>query len=66
LRQPGTPQGEAETQVQWALDVARRPPLAAEHAGRSPAALGTGIRLVYQGFDPADLQEAKVLLEELA
>ena len=66
LRQPGTPQAEAETWLQRALDVARRqeakslelraamslssPVAAAGQAGRSPRAAGTDLRLVHRGL----------------
>jgi predicted ATPase len=81
LRQPGTPQEEAETWLQRALDVARRQEakslelraamslsrLWQQQGKRSEA--GALLAPVYgwftEGFDTADLQDAKVLLEEL-
>ena len=64
LRQPGTPQAEAETWLQRALDVARRqeakslelraamslssPLAAAGQACRSPCAAGTRLQLVHR------------------
>ena len=82
LRQPGTPQAEAETWLQRALDVARRQEAkslelrAAMSLSRALAAAGQARRSsrrcwrrVYgwftEGFDTADLQDAKTLLEEL-
>jgi class 3 adenylate cyclase/predicted ATPase len=81
LRQPGASQAEAEAWVQRALDVARRQEAKSLElrAAMSLARLWQqqGKRLearellapVYgwftEGFDTADLQEAKVLLEEL-
>jgi predicted ATPase len=82
LRQPGTPQGEAETWLQRALDVARRQEakslelratmslarLWQQQGKRDEArALLTPIYGWFtEGFDTADLQEAKALLETLA
>jgi class 3 adenylate cyclase/predicted ATPase len=81
LRQPGTPQTEAEAWFQRALDVARRQEAKALElrAAMSLARLWQqqGKRVeacdllapIYgwftEGFDTADLQEAKALLEEL-
>jgi predicted ATPase len=81
LRQPGTPQAEAESCFQQALDVARRQEAKSLElrAARSLARLWQqqGKRAeardllapLYgwftEGFDTADLQEAKALLEEL-
>jgi class 3 adenylate cyclase/predicted ATPase len=82
LRQPGTPQAEAEAWLQQALDVARRQ----EAKGLELRAAMSLARLWQQqgklaeahdllapiygwfteGFDTADLQEAKALLEALA
>ncbi len=82
LRQPGTPQEEAETWLQRALDVARRQEAkslelrAAMSLARlwqqqgKRAEARTLLTPIYgwftEGFDTADLQEAKTLLEELA
>jgi predicted ATPase len=82
LRQPGTPQAEAETWLQRALDVARRQqatPLelrAAMSLARLWQQQGKRSEAhellvpVYgwfaEGFDTADLLEAKALLEEPA
>ena len=81
LRQPGTPQAEAETWLQRALDVARR-----QEAKSLELRAAMSLRRLWQqqgkraeacallapiygwfteGFDTADLQEAKALLEEL-
>ena len=81
LRQPGTPQAEAETWLQQALDVARRQEAkslelrAAMSLGRlwqqqgkqaeAHALLAPVYGWFTEGFDTADLQEAKALLEEL-
>jgi predicted ATPase len=81
LRQPGTPQAEAEAWLQRALDVARRQEAKALElrAARSLSRLWQqqGKRAeayellapVYswftEGFDTADLQEAQALLDEL-
>ena len=82
LRQAGTPQAEVETCFQRALDVARRQEArslelrAAMSLGRLWHQQGKRqtahdlLAHVYawftEGFDTADLQEAKALLEELA
>jgi predicted ATPase len=82
LRQPGTPQAEAEAWLQRALDVARRQEAkslelrAAMSLGRLWQQQGKRTEVydllapVYgwftEGFDTADLQEARALLEELA
>ena len=81
LRQPGTPQAEAETWLQRALDVARR-----QHAKSLELRAAMSLARLWQqqsksqeahdllapiygwfteGFGTADLQEAKALLEEL-
>jgi predicted ATPase len=81
LRQPGTPQEEAETWLQRALDVSRRQQakslelraamslarLWQQQGKRAEArALLTPIYGWFtEGFDTADLQEAKALLEAL-
>ena len=82
LRQPGTPQAEAETWLQRALDVARRQEAKSlelraamslsrlwQQQGKQAEARAL-LAPVYgwftEGFDTADLQEAKALLEELA
>ena len=81
LRQPGTPQAEAETWFQRALDVARRQEAKSLElrAARSLSCLWQQqgkqaeardlLAPIYgwftEGFDTADLQEAKTLLEEL-
>ena len=81
LRQPGTPQAEAEAWLQRALDVARRQEAkslelrAAMSLSRlwqqqgKQAEARTLLAPIYgwftEGFDTADLQEAKALLEEL-
>jgi len=81
LRQPGTPQEEAETWLQRALDVARRQEAKSlelraamslsrlwQQQGKQAEARAL-LAPVYvwftEGFDTADLQEAKELLEEL-
>ena len=80
LRQPGTPQAEAETWLQRALDVARRQEAkslelrAAMSLARLWQQQGKQVEArellapVYswftEGFDTADLQEAKAMLEE--
>jgi predicted ATPase len=81
LRQPGTPQAEAETWLQRALDVARRQEAKAlelratmslarlwQQQGKRTEAYEL-LAPVYdwftEGFDTADLQEAKALLTEL-
>jgi predicted ATPase/class 3 adenylate cyclase len=82
LRQPGTPQAEAEAYFQRALDVARRQEAkslelrAAMSLARLWQQQGKRIEArellapIYgwftEGFDTADLQEAKALLEALA
>src|SRR5262249_416222 len=82
LRQPETPQAEAETWLQRALDVARRQEAkslelrAAMSLSRlwqqqgKPAEAQALLAPIYgwftEGFDTADLQEARVLLDELA
>jgi predicted ATPase len=81
LRQPATPQAEAETWLQRALDVARRQEAkslelrAAMSLSRlwqqqgKQAEARTLLAPIYgwftEGFDTADLQEARALLEEL-
>jgi predicted ATPase len=81
LRQPGTPQAEAETWLQHALDVARRQEAKAlelraamslsrlwQQQGKRQEAhdLLAGVYAWFtEGFDTADLQDAKALLEEL-
>jgi predicted ATPase len=81
LRQPGTSQAEAETWLQRALDVARRQEAkslelrAATSLARlrqqqgkqaeAHALLAPVYGWFTEGFDTADLQEAKALLEEL-
>jgi predicted ATPase len=81
LRQPGTPQAEAEAWLQRALDVARRQEAKAlelraamslarlwQQQGKRAEAYDL-LAPIYgwftEGFDTADLQEAKALLEEL-
>ena len=81
LRQAGTPQAEAETWLQRALDVARRQEAKSlelraamslarlwQQQGRCAEARDL-LAPIYgwftEGFDTADLQEAKTLLEEL-
>jgi predicted ATPase len=82
LRQTGTPQAEVETWLQRALDVARRQEAKSlelraamslsrlwHQEGKRQEAHDL-LAVVYawftEGFDTADLQEAKALLEELA
>jgi class 3 adenylate cyclase/predicted ATPase len=82
LRQPETPQAEAEAWLQRALDVARRQEAKSlelraamslsrlwQQQGKRAEAYAL-LASIYgwftEGFDTADLQEAKVLLEELA
>jgi predicted ATPase len=82
LRQPGTPQAEAEAWLQRALDVARRQEAKAlelravmslsrlwQQQGKRAEARAL-LAPIYgwftEGFDTADLQEAKTLLEALA
>jgi predicted ATPase len=81
LRQPGTPQAEAETWLQRALDVARHQEAKSlelraamslsrlwQQQGKQAEARAL-LAPVYgwftEGFDTADLQEAKALLEAL-
>jgi predicted ATPase len=81
LRQPGTAQAEAETWLRRALDVARRQQAKSlelrpatslarlwQRQGKHAAAYQL-LAPIYgwftEGFDTADLQEAKALLEEL-
>jgi predicted ATPase len=81
LRQPGTPQAEAETWLQRALDIARRQEAKSlelraamslsrlwQQQGKQAEARAL-LAPVYgwftEGFDTADLQEAKALLEAL-
>jgi predicted ATPase len=81
LRQPGTPQAEAEAWLQWALDVARRQEAKSlelraamslsrlwQQQGKQAEARAL-LAPIYgwftEGFDTADLQEAKALLDEL-
>ena len=81
LRQPGTPPAEAETWLQRALDVARRQEAKSlelraamslsrlwQQQGKQAKArelLAPVYGWFTEGFDTADLQEAKALLEEL-
>jgi predicted ATPase len=82
LRQPGTPQAEAETWLQRALDVARRQEAKSlelraamslsrlwQQQGKQAEARAL-LAPVYgwftEGFDTLDLQEARALLEELS
>jgi predicted ATPase len=81
LQQPGTPQAEAETWLQRALDVARRQEAKSlelraamslsrlwHQQGKRQEAhdlLAEVYAWFTEGFDTADLQDAKVLLEEL-
>jgi predicted ATPase len=81
LRQPGTPQAEAEAWLQRALDVARRQEAKSlelrtavslsrlwQQQGKraeAHALLAPVYGWFTEGFDTADLQEAKALLEEL-
>jgi predicted ATPase len=81
LRQPGTPQAEAEACFRRALDVARRQEAKAlelrtamslarlwQQQGKQTAAQAL-LAPIYgwftEGFDTADLQEARALLEQL-
>jgi len=81
LRQPGTPQAEAETCFRQALDVARRQEAKSlelrvamslsrlwQQQGKRQEAYAL-LAPIYgwftEGFDTADLQDAKALLEEL-
>jgi predicted ATPase len=82
LRQLGTPQAEAEAWLQRALDTTRRQEAKAlelraamslarlwQHQGKRTEAydlLAPIYKWFTEGFDTADLQEAKALLEELA
>ena len=82
LRQPGTPQAETEAWLQWALDVSRRQQakslelraaMSLSHLWQQQGKRTEAYKLlapIYgwftEGFDTADLQEAKALLEELA
>jgi predicted ATPase len=82
LRQPGTPQAEAEAWFQRALDVARRQEAkslelrAAMSLSRlwqqqgKPAEARALLAPIYgwftEGFDTADLQEARALLAEIS
>ena len=81
LRQPGTPQAEVEAWLQRALDVARRQQAKSLElrAAMSLARLWQQgkqaeacelLAPIYdwfiEGFDTADLQEAKALLETLS
>ena len=81
LRQPGTPQAEAETWLQRALDVARRQEAKSlelraamslsrlwQQQGKQQEAhdlLAEVYAWFTEGFDTADLQDAKALLESL-
>jgi predicted ATPase len=81
LRQPGTPQAEAEAWLRRALDVARRQEAKSlelraamslsrlwQHQGKCTEArelLAPIYSWFTEGFDTLDLQEAKALLEEL-
>jgi DNA-binding winged helix-turn-helix (wHTH) protein/predicted ATPase len=81
LRQPGTPQEEAETWLQRALDVARRQEAKAlelraamslsrlwqqqDKQAAARALLAPVYTWFTEGFDTADLQEAKALLHTL-
>jgi predicted ATPase len=81
LRQPGTPQAEAEAWLQRALDVARRQEAKSlelraamslsrlwQQQGKQEAArelLAPVYDWFTEGFDTADLQDAKALLAEL-
>ncbi len=81
LRQPGTPQAEAEAWLQRALDVARRQEAKSlelraamslsrlwQQQGKQAEARAL-LAPIYgwftEGFDTADLQEARALLEKL-
>jgi predicted ATPase len=82
LRQPETPQAEAETWLQRALDVARRQEAKSlelraamslarlwQQQGKRQEAhdlLAPVYHWFTEGFDTADLQEAKALLDVLA
>jgi predicted ATPase len=82
LRQPGTPQAEAETCFRQALDVARRQEAKSlelraamslarlwQQQGKRAEAhelLAPVYSWFTEGFDTIDLQEAKALLAELS
>jgi predicted ATPase len=82
LRQPETPQGEAETWLQRALDLARRQEAKSlelraamslsrlwQQEGKRTEAHGLQAPVYSwftEGFDTSDLQEAKALIEELS
>jgi predicted ATPase len=82
LRQTGTPQAEAETCFRQALDIARRQEAKSlelraamslarlwQQQGKradAHALLAPIYGWFTEGFDTADLQEARALLEELA
>jgi predicted ATPase len=82
LRQPGTPPAEAEAWLQRALDVARRQEAKSlelraatslsrlwQQQGKRPEAYDLLAPIYHwftEGFDTADLREAKALLEELS
>jgi predicted ATPase len=82
LRQPGTPPAEAETWLQRALDVARRQEAKSlelraamslsglwQHQGKRDEArelLAPIYGWFTEGFETADLQEAKALLDQLS
>jgi predicted ATPase len=82
LRQPRTPQAEAEAWLQRALDVARRQEAKSlelraamslsrlwQQQGKQQEAYDLLARIFHrftEGFDTADLQEAKALLDALA
>jgi predicted ATPase len=82
LRQPGASQAEAEAWVQRALDVARRQEAKSlelraamslarvwQHQGKRAEAYDLLAPIYHwftEGFDTADLQEAKALLDALA
>ena len=82
LRQPGTPQAEAETWLQRALEIAPRQEAKSlelraamslsrlwQQQGKQAEAhalLAPIYSWFTEGFDTGDLQEAKALLEELA
>ena len=82
LRQPGTPQAEAEAWLQRALDVARRQEAKSlelraamslsrlwQQQGKRQEAYNLLAPLYHwftEGFDTADLQDARALLAELS
>ena len=82
LRQPGTPQAEAEAWLQRALDVARRQEAKAlelraamslsrlwQQQGKRQEAYDLLAPIYHwftEGFDTADLQDARALLAELS